>query len=144
MTLMLSSRWRAWLSLSLIVAGTAIAAASLYPRLKLPGFSGNSDLVFHVAAYGALVILGGMLRCRLRWVASAVFLYSTLVEGLQNFVPGRETSLRHGRERHRCIRGLGNRGALAQSAGCDGAGRQVSMSGCQSLGSPVGLPNARL
>ena len=90
---MMSSRWRALLTLSLILAGTAIAGASLYPRLQLPGVGGGFDLVVHGAAYGVLVILGGMLWRRLRWVAVAVLLYSTLLEGLQYFVPGREFHL---------------------------------------------------
>ncbi len=89
-----SSRWRVLPVLSLILPGTAIAIASLYPRLQLSwvvveGF----DLVFHGAAYGSLVILGGMLWRRLHWVAIAVLVYSTLLEGLQYFVPGREVHL---------------------------------------------------
>ncbi len=74
----------------LILAGTAIAVASLSPRLPLPDAGEGGDLVFHGAAYGILVILGGMLRYRLRWVAVAVLVYSILLEGLQYFVPGRE------------------------------------------------------
>ena len=85
-----SSRWRALLTLNLILAGTVIAVASLYPRLQLPGVGEGFDLGFHGAAYGGLLILGGMLRYRLSWVVGAVLLYSTLLEGLQNFVPGRE------------------------------------------------------
>ena len=80
--------------LCLIVAGTAIAVTSLYPRLQLPRVVGEgSNLVYHGAACSILVILGGMLRYRLRWVAGAVLVYSTLVEGLQYFVPGREVHL---------------------------------------------------
>ena len=75
---------------NLILAGTVIAVASLYPRLQLPGVGEGFDLVFHGAAYGVLVILGGMLWRRPRWVAVAVLLYATLLEGLQYFVPGRE------------------------------------------------------
>ncbi len=90
MTVVMSSRWRALLVLSLILAGTAIAVASLYPRLQLPGVGEGFDLGFHGAAYGVLVILGGILWRRLRWVAVAVPLYSILLEGLQYFVPGRE------------------------------------------------------
>ena len=77
----------------LILAGTAIAFASLYPRLQLQlpwGVGKDIDLVFHGTAYGVLVILGGMLRYQLRWVAVAVLGFSTLVEGFQFFVPGRE------------------------------------------------------
>ena len=77
---------------SLILAGAAIAVASLYPHLRLPGGEGF-DLVFHGAAYGVLVVLGGMLWHRLRWVGVAVLLYSTLLEGFQYFVPGREVHL---------------------------------------------------
>ncbi len=88
-----SSRWRGLLILSLILAGGAIAVASLYPRLQLPGVGEGFDLGFHGAAYGVLVILGGLLGRQLRWVAAAVLLYSTLVEGLQYFVPGREVHL---------------------------------------------------
>ena len=40
-----------------------------------------------------LVILGGILRRRLHWVAAAVLVYATLLEGLQYFVPGREVHL---------------------------------------------------
>ncbi len=79
--------------LSLVLAGTAIAVASLYPRLLLPGVGKGSDLVFHAAIYGVLVILGSTLRYRLSWVVSAVLVYSTLLEGLQFFVPGREVHL---------------------------------------------------
>ena len=92
MTVVKFSRWRALLGPSLILAGTVIAVASLTPRLHLPGGAGL-DLAFHGAAYGTLVILGGMLRHRLRWVAVAVLLYSTLLEGLQYFAPGREVHL---------------------------------------------------
>ncbi len=96
MTVVMSSRWRALLTLSLILAGSAIAAASLYPTDSVPlpwdDVEGD-DLVLHGVAYAILVILGGMLWRRLRWVAVAVFLYSTLLEGLQYFVPGREVHL---------------------------------------------------
>ena len=90
------SRRRVLLTLSLILAGGAIAVASLYPRLQLqlPWVVGEgNDLISHGAAYGVLVILGGILGRRLRWVAVAVLLYSTLLEGLQYFVPGREAQL---------------------------------------------------
>ncbi len=93
MIVVISNRWRALLILSLILAGTAIAVVSLYPRLQLPGVEEGSDLGFHGAAYGVLVILGGILWRRLRWVVVAIFLYSTLLEGLQYFVPGREFHL---------------------------------------------------
>ena len=76
----------------LVLAGIVIAISSLYPNLQqLPGVGEGFDLVFHGGAYGTLVILGGMLwhRNRLRWVAVAVLLYSTLLEGLQYFVPAR-------------------------------------------------------
>ncbi len=80
----------------LILAGTAIAVASLYPIDSVPlpwgDFEGD-DLVLHGVAYGVLVILGGMLWRRLRWVAVAVLAYSTLLEGFQNFVPEREVHL---------------------------------------------------
>ncbi len=91
--MLISSRWRALLILSLILAGTAVAVASLYPRLQLPGVGEGGDLVFHGAACGTLVIIGGMLWRRLRWVAVAVLLYATLLEALQYFVPGREVYL---------------------------------------------------
>ena len=74
----------------LILAGTVIAIASLYPRPQLPWVGEGFDLGFHGAACGVLVILGGFLRYRLHWVAVAVLLYATLLEGLQYFVPGRE------------------------------------------------------
>ena len=90
MTVVMFSRWRALLTVSLILAGTAIAIASLYPRLQLPGVGKGFDLGFHGAAYGVLVILGGIRWRRMRWVAVAVFVYSTLLEGLQYFVPGRQ------------------------------------------------------
>ncbi len=90
MTVMISSRWRALLTLSLILAGAVIAVAALYPRLQLPGVREGLDLVFHAAAYGTLVILGGMPARRPRRVAVAVLVYSTLLEGLQYFVPGRQ------------------------------------------------------
>ncbi len=93
MTVAMSSRWRTLLTLGLILAGAVIAVAALYPSLQLPGVREGFDLVFHAAAYGTLVILGGMLRRRLRWVVVAVFAYSTLLEGLQYFVPGREVQL---------------------------------------------------
>ena len=71
----------------------AIAVASLSPHLRPPGGAGI-DLVFHGAAYGTLVFLGGILLLhRLRWVAGSVLLYATLLEGLQYFVPGREVHL---------------------------------------------------
>ena len=85
-----SNRWRALLILSLILAGTAIAVASLTPRLQLPGVGEGFDLVFHGAACGTLVIIGGMLWRRLRWVSVALLLYATLLEALQYFVPGRD------------------------------------------------------
>ena len=91
-----SSRWRALLSLSLILAGILIAVASLYPRLQVqsPWVDGEGfDLGFHGAAYGVLVILAGMLQFRLRWAVVAVLVYSTLLEGFQYFVPGREVYL---------------------------------------------------
>ncbi len=88
-----SNRQRVLLTLSLILAGGAIAVASLTPRLQLPSVGDDGDLVFHVAAYSVLVILGGILRYRLRWVAGAVLVYATLLEGLQYFVPGREVHL---------------------------------------------------
>ena len=90
MTVAISSRWRALLTLGLILAGAAIAVAALYPRLQLPGGVDGVDLVFHAAAYATLVILGGLPRRRLRRVALAVLVYSTLLEGLQYFVPGRQ------------------------------------------------------
>ena len=77
----------------LILAGAAIAVASLYPRLQLPGVGAGFDLGFHGTAYGGLAILGGMLRRRLHWIAVTVILYSTLVELLQYLVPGREVHL---------------------------------------------------
>ena len=88
MTVDMFSRWRVLVGLSFLLAGTAIAVASLAPHLRLPGGAGFG-LVFHGAAYGTLVVLGGMLWRRLHWVAVAVFVYSTLFEGLQYFVPGR-------------------------------------------------------
>jgi len=84
--MLISSRWRVLLTLSLILAGTAIAVASLYPRLQLPGGGEGFDLGF----YGVLVILGGILGRELHWVAVAVLLSATLLEGLQYFVPGRQ------------------------------------------------------
>ncbi len=93
MTVVMSNRGRALSTLSLILACTAIAIASLYPRLQLQlpwGAGESNDLISHGAAYGGLVILGGILGLRLRWVALVVLLYSTLLEGLQHFVPGRE------------------------------------------------------
>ena len=60
------------LGLSLILVGTAIAVASLYPRLQLPGVGEGFDLGFHGAAYGVLVILGGNQRRPLRWVTGTV------------------------------------------------------------------------
>ncbi len=65
------SRWRALLGLSFFLAGTAIAVASLTPHLHLLGGAGF-DLAFHGAAYGTLVILGGMLRRHLRRGAKSV------------------------------------------------------------------------
>ena len=88
-----SSRWRVFLTLSFILACTVIGVASLYPRLQLQlpwGADESNDLISHGAAYGGLVILGGILGLRLRWVALVVLFYSTLLEGLQQFVPGRE------------------------------------------------------
>ena len=79
--------------LGLFLAGTAIAAAALYPGLQLPGGDQGFDLGFHGAAYSVFVVLGGMLWRRLHWVAVAVLVYSTLLEGLQHFVPGREFHL---------------------------------------------------
>ncbi len=90
MNVVIFSGWRALLMPDRILAGTAIGVASLYPRLQLPGVGEGFDLVFHGAAYGVLVILGGMLWRRLCWVAVAMLVYSTLLEGLQYFVPGRE------------------------------------------------------
>jgi len=90
MTVVMSSRRRVLFTVNLILLGTVTAVASLYPRLQVPGFGEGADLVFHVAAYGVLVILGGILGPRLRWVAVAVLLFSTLLEVLQYFVPGRE------------------------------------------------------
>ena len=75
---------------SLILAGTALAITLLYPRPQLPWVGEGFDLGFHGAACGGLVILGGMLWRRLRWVAVAVLVYATLLEGLQFLVPGRE------------------------------------------------------
>ena len=84
------------LSLGLLLAGAVIAVASLYPIPSVPlpwgGFEGD-DLLLHGVAYGVLVILGGMLWRRLRWVAVAVLVCSTLLEGLQYFVPRREVHL---------------------------------------------------
>ncbi len=96
MTVVMSSRWRALLGLSLVLAGTAIAVASLYPTDSVPlpwGDVEGDDLVLHGTAYGVLVILGGMLWRRLRWVAVATLVYSTLLEGFQYFVPEREVHL---------------------------------------------------
>ena len=91
-----SSRWRTLLSLGLIMAGAVIAVASLYPTDSVPlpwGDVEGDDLVLHGVAYAILVILGGMLWRRLRWVVVAVLVYSTLLEGLQYFVPEREVHL---------------------------------------------------
>jgi hypothetical protein len=77
----------------LVLAGAAIAVASLYPRLQLPGVGEGFDLGFHGAAYGVLIILGGVLWRRLRWVAVATLVFSTALEGLQYFVPEREVYL---------------------------------------------------
>ncbi len=86
------SRWRVFLILSFFLAGMAIAVASLSLHLRPPGGAGI-DLVFHGAAYGTLVILGGMLRRRLRWVAGTVLVFGALLEGFQFFVSGREAQL---------------------------------------------------
>ena len=93
MTVVMPNRWRALLTLSLILAVGANAIASLDPRLRLPGVGDGFDLGFHGAAYGTLLILGGILQRRLRWVAVAVLGYATLLEGLQYFVSGREVHL---------------------------------------------------
>ena len=84
------------LSLGLILAGAVIAVASLYPIDSVPlpwGKFEGDDLVLHGIAYGVLVILGGMLWRRLRWVVVAVLAYSTLMEGFQYFVPEREVHI---------------------------------------------------
>ncbi len=96
MNAIVTTRWRALLSLSLILAGTVIAVPSLYPTDNVPlpwGEVEGDDLVLHGVAYGVLVILGGMLWRRLRWVAVATLAYSTLLEGFQYFVPEREVHL---------------------------------------------------
>ena len=64
MSVVMFSRWRVLLGLSIFWAGTAIAVVSLAPHLRLPGGAGF-DLLLHGAAYCTLVI-GGMLRRRLR------------------------------------------------------------------------------
>jgi len=96
MTLTNSSRRRALLILSLVLVGTVIAVASLYPTNSMPlpwgDFEGD-DLVLHGAAYGVLVVLGGMLWPRLPWVAVIVLVYSTALEGFQYFGPEREVHL---------------------------------------------------
>ena len=91
--MLISGLLRPFLMAGLVLAGAAIAVASLTPRLRLPGVGEGFDLGFHGAAYGVLVILGGMLWRRPRRVAVAVLVYSTLLEGLQYFVPGREFHL---------------------------------------------------
>ena len=44
--MVMSSRWRALLTLSLILAGTVIAVASLYPGRRPDGPRGFDDFVF--------------------------------------------------------------------------------------------------
>ena len=91
---MLKSSWlRLFLMAGIVLVGTAMVIASLYPRLQLPGVGEGFDIGFHAAVYGILVIPGAILQYRLRWVAVAVLLFSTLLEGLQYFVPGREFNL---------------------------------------------------
>ncbi len=74
MTVDMFSRWRVLVSFSFFLAGTAIAVASFAPHRRLPDGPGF-NLVLHGAAYGTLVILGGMLRRQLRWVAVATLVY---------------------------------------------------------------------
>ena len=88
-----SSYWRILLNLCIILAATVIIVTALQPTPSLwppwGDFKG-ADLVSHGVAYGFLVILGGILWRRLRWIVLSVLVFSTLLEGLQYFVPMRE------------------------------------------------------
>ena len=59
MTVVMFSRWRALLMPGLILAGTVIAVASLYPRLQLPDVGEGSDFV----TMGAGLIVPLLLAC---------------------------------------------------------------------------------
>ena len=68
-----------------------VTALQPTPSLRPPwGDFKGADLVSHGVAYGFLVILGGILWHRLRWVGLSVLVFSTLLEGLQYYVPQRE------------------------------------------------------
>ena len=54
MTVVIASRWRALLILGLILAGAAIAVASLTPRPQLPGIGEAFDLVFVEPVFGQM------------------------------------------------------------------------------------------
>ena len=81
-----SNRWRILLTLCIILAATVIIVTAFQPiqSLRPPwdNFKG-ADLVSHGVAYGFLVILGGILWRPLRWTGLSVFVFSTLLEGLQ-------------------------------------------------------------
>ncbi len=73
-----------------VLAG-AVGVLSLLPQTAPPG--DGIDLALHVMTYAGLMVLFAMGFRRLWLGAAGLFLYSSLLELLQAFVPGRNGSL---------------------------------------------------
>jgi len=90
-----------WIHIALPVYWLALAAATHYPRVRIPGEIPNSDKAVHFAAFGLLaLLLWRFMAARARpltaaavWIAAAVLIaYAALDEYTQQFV-GRYTDL---------------------------------------------------
>ncbi len=73
-----------------VLAG-AVGILSILPQTAPPG--GGVDLPLHALTYGGLMVLFAM-AFRRPWLGAAgLLVYSSLIEGVQAFVPGRQGSL---------------------------------------------------
>ncbi len=78
-----------------VLLAVAVAVGCLLPTAELPVFEA-SDKVQHFAAFMALGAIGTLAfpgRRAMLWLMIALFAFGCLLEGLQLFVPSRQSSL---------------------------------------------------
>lgn len=78
-----------------VLLACVVAVGCLLPAAELPVFEA-SDKVQHFAAFIALGAIGALAfpgRRAMVWLAIALFAFGCLLEGLQLFVPSRQSSL---------------------------------------------------
>ena len=81
------------LKIAFIFGLVSIGVLSLLPQEALPD-TGISDKLEHLAAYATLCLIGQYaFDSQVRRLATGLFLYGVLLEGLQSLVPGRYPSL---------------------------------------------------